>query len=106
MAKRTDQASKRIAAAAERIYQALSNPEELAPWLPPKGMSGRLERYDFREDGGYRMILTYDAPTEGTSGRPRLTATLSMCGLQQSSPIAESSKSSTSNPMIPPFRAR
>src|SRR5687768_2400618 len=69
MAKRTDQASKRIAAAPERIYQALSNPQELAQWLPPKGMSGRLERYDFREDGGYRMILTYDAPTEVTSGK-------------------------------------
>lgn len=29
-------------------------------WLPPSGMKGRMERFDFREGGSYRMRLTYD----------------------------------------------
>jgi uncharacterized protein YndB with AHSA1/START domain len=53
-----------IAAPAERVYAALVDPEALAAWLPPKGMSGSFERFDPRPGGSYRMILTYtDAAT-------------------------------------------
>ncbi|WP_275002454.1 SRPBCC domain-containing protein [Promicromonospora iranensis] len=47
-------------------FAALTNPDALAAWLPPAGMSGRFERFDMREGGSYRLVLTYgdasDAP--------------------------------------------
>lgn len=33
--------------------------EALELWLPPGGMSGRIERFDARPGGGFRMELTY-----------------------------------------------
>ena len=48
-----------IAATPERVYAALVDPEALAAWLPPDGMSGRIERFDLRPGGSYRMVLTY-----------------------------------------------
>lgn len=56
---RTDRASRAIAAAPERVYAALVDPEALAAWLPPDGMSGRIEQFDPRPGGSYRMVLTY-----------------------------------------------
>ena len=56
---RTDAASRVIAATPERVYAALVDPEALAAWLPPDGMSGRIERFDLRPGGSYRMVLTY-----------------------------------------------
>ena len=56
---RTDTASRVISAPAERVYAALVDPDALTVWLPPDGMSGRLERFDARPGGSYRMILTY-----------------------------------------------
>lgn len=56
---RTDSASRLIAAPRERVYAALVDPEALAAWLPPDGMSGRFERFDARPGGSYRMVLTY-----------------------------------------------
>jgi uncharacterized protein YndB with AHSA1/START domain len=35
------------------------DPDALLGWLPPKGMSGRFERFDARPGGSYRLILTY-----------------------------------------------
>lgn len=48
-----------IAAAPERVYAALVDPEALISWLPPDGMSGRFERFDPRPGGSYRLVLTY-----------------------------------------------
>lgn len=56
---RTDTASRLIAAPPDRVYAALIDPDALAEWLPPDGMSGRFERFDARPGGSYRMILTY-----------------------------------------------
>lgn len=40
-------------------------------WLPPAGMSGRFERFDFRPGGSYRLVLTYEdassAPGKATA---------------------------------------
>jgi uncharacterized protein YndB with AHSA1/START domain len=61
---RTDTASRVISAPVERVYAALVDPGALTVWLPPDGMSGRLERFEARPGGSYRMILTYaDAST-------------------------------------------
>jgi uncharacterized protein YndB with AHSA1/START domain len=59
---RTDVATRLIPAPPERVYAALVDPDALAVWLPPSGMTGRFERYDLRPGGGYRLVLAYDDP--------------------------------------------
>lgn len=57
-------ASRVVAAPPARVFDALVDPEALLAWLPPDGMSARLEGYDLRPGGSYRMVLTYaDAST-------------------------------------------
>jgi uncharacterized protein YndB with AHSA1/START domain len=61
---RTDAGSRVISAPIERVYAALIDPDALTAWLPPDEMTGRLERFDARPGGSFRMILTYaDAST-------------------------------------------
>lgn len=57
---RTDAASRVIAASPEAVYAALVDPDALTTWLPPRGMSGRFERFDAHPGGSYRLVLTYD----------------------------------------------
>lgn len=57
--KRTDGAARLIAAAPAEVYAALLDPDALAAWLPPEGMRGRIEHWDPRPGGGFRMVLTY-----------------------------------------------
>ena len=56
---RTDTASRVIAAPPAQVYAALVDPEALAAWLPPDGMTARFERFDPRPGGSYRLVLTY-----------------------------------------------
>ncbi|MGW3410171.1 SRPBCC family protein [Streptomyces sp. NPDC000888] len=56
---RTDRASRLIAASPVAVYGALLDRESLEAWLPPDGMRGRVERWDPRPGGGFRMVLTY-----------------------------------------------
>jgi uncharacterized protein YndB with AHSA1/START domain len=65
MTGRTDTATRRINASAEVIYRALTDPDARVRWLPPSGMTARLERYDLRVGGGYRMVLTLTDPAAG-----------------------------------------
>jgi uncharacterized protein YndB with AHSA1/START domain len=65
---RTDSASRIIKASPQTIYKAFLDPEAWVSWLPPKGMSGRVEGFDPREGGTYRMILTYEEP-DHSSGK-------------------------------------
>lgn len=62
---RTDTATRTIASDRTSIYRAFLDPDALVRWLPPKGMTGRLERFDPRAGGGFRMALTY---TDGAPG--------------------------------------
>jgi uncharacterized protein YndB with AHSA1/START domain len=68
---RTDRASRVIAASPERVYAAFVDPEALATWLPPDGMSAMFDHFDARPGGSYRMVLTYadasDAPGKATA---------------------------------------
>lgn len=57
---RIDRASRIIHATPEAIWLALVDPEALAVWRPPAGMTGRFDSFDAREGGSYRMTLTYD----------------------------------------------
>ncbi|MGH3498344.1 MAG: SRPBCC family protein [Nocardioidaceae bacterium] len=67
----TDTASRVVAAAGDRVYAALVDPEALAAWLPPDGMTGRFEHFDARTGGSYRLVLTYadaaSAPGKATA---------------------------------------
>ena len=56
---RTDRAALVIAASPAAVYNALLDPRALEAWLPPEGMRGRIERWDPRPGGGFRMVLTY-----------------------------------------------
>ena len=69
MSGRTDRASKTIHASAAAIYKALIDPDALVQWLPPKGMTGRIESFDLRQEGGYRMSLIYADPDLAQSGK-------------------------------------
>jgi uncharacterized protein YndB with AHSA1/START domain len=68
---RTDTASRMIAAPPDRVYAALVDPDALASWLPPNGMTGRFERFDARPGGSYRLVLTY---TDASIPRGKTTA--------------------------------
>ncbi len=67
---RTDTASRVVAAPPARVYAALVDPEALAAWLPPAGMTARFERFDARPGGSYRLVLTY---TDATAGAGKAT---------------------------------
>jgi uncharacterized protein YndB with AHSA1/START domain len=56
---RTDTAIRIISAPPDRVYAALTDPDALAVWLPPDGMTGRFEHFDARPGGSYRLVLTY-----------------------------------------------
>ncbi|MEV6905574.1 SRPBCC family protein [Amycolatopsis sp. NPDC051071] len=56
---RIDRGSRVIEAPPAIVYKALLDRESLETWLPPEGMRGRIERWDPRPGGGFRMILTY-----------------------------------------------
>lgn len=62
---RTDRAGRTIAAPPADVYGALLDREALEAWLPPDGMSGRVERWDPRPGGGFRMVLTHLDPADG-----------------------------------------
>ena len=56
---RTDTAARVVSAPPARVYGALTDPDALAVWLPPDGMTGRFEHFDARPGGSYRLVLTY-----------------------------------------------
>ena len=56
---RTDRAGRVIPAPPQTVYGALVDRDALEAWLPPDGMRGRIERWDPRPGGGFRMVLTY-----------------------------------------------
>lgn len=59
--RRTDTASRVIAAELAVIYRAFLDPEALVEWLPPEGMTGHIYTFEPREGGTYKMALTYNA---------------------------------------------
>jgi uncharacterized protein YndB with AHSA1/START domain len=57
---RIDSATRVIVAAPEVVYFGLMKAEARVAFLPPEGMTGRLEAWDPRPGGGYRLVLSYD----------------------------------------------
>ncbi|MBX3577799.1 MAG: SRPBCC domain-containing protein [Rhizobiaceae bacterium] len=67
--KRTDRAHRHIKAPADVLWAAFSNPAAWIAWLPPRGMHGEIEHFDFRPGGAYRLRLVHDSPTPLSPGK-------------------------------------
>ena len=51
------------------MYRALLDPQAVARWRAPDGMSAEVHEFDPREGGRFRVSLTYEAPDPvGKSG--------------------------------------
>jgi len=61
--------SRLIRAPREAIYAACLDPDALAAWRAPDGMTARVHAFDAREGGTYRMSLTYADPSQGPGGK-------------------------------------
>jgi uncharacterized protein YndB with AHSA1/START domain len=53
--------TKIISAPRERVYNALLDPEAVARWKVPAGMTCEVHEFDASEGGAIRISLTYDA---------------------------------------------
>jgi len=49
------------------VYRALLDPEAVAAWRVPDGMTGQVHEFDAREGVAFRVSLTYDVP--GATGK-------------------------------------
>jgi uncharacterized protein YndB with AHSA1/START domain len=79
---RTDTASRIIKATPQRIYDAFLDPNSVASWRPPKGMTARIYAFEAREGGRYRMAFLYkDAKHQARSKTSEHTPTCSMGSL-------------------------
>jgi uncharacterized protein YndB with AHSA1/START domain len=55
-------ASRHLRATPSAVYQALLDPEAIARWRVPAGMTSRVHEFDPREGGRFRVSLSYDEP--------------------------------------------
>lgn len=69
MAKRTDSGSRLIRASADAIYAALTDAEAVARWRPPEGMTARVDLFEPRIGGRFRMAFHYTAAEYAESGK-------------------------------------
>jgi uncharacterized protein YndB with AHSA1/START domain len=53
----------RIDAPRAAVYSALVDARAVARWMVPTGMTSHVHAFDVREGGGFRISLTYEAPT-------------------------------------------
>jgi uncharacterized protein YndB with AHSA1/START domain len=54
---------RQIDASRAKVYRALLDPNAIARWKVPEGMTAHVHAFDGREGGAFRISLTYDAPT-------------------------------------------
>lgn len=52
-----------VMAARSNVYRALIDSRAVATWMVPDGMTSHVHAFDAREGGGFRISLTYVAPT-------------------------------------------
>lgn len=64
---RIDRAERMVHASAQAVWQAFVEPAAWTVWLPPTGMTARMDGFEFRPGGRYRLTLVYDDP--GTAGK-------------------------------------
>jgi uncharacterized protein YndB with AHSA1/START domain len=59
--------SQYVKASRAAVYRALLDPDAVAKWRVPAGMSSQVHEFDAREGGAFRVSLTYDTP--GSAGK-------------------------------------
>jgi uncharacterized protein YndB with AHSA1/START domain len=59
-----------VSAPRSAVYRALLDAGAIAKWRVPAGMSSRVDEFDAREGGSFRISLTYDAPTDTRKSAP------------------------------------
>jgi uncharacterized protein YndB with AHSA1/START domain len=67
--RRTDCASRVIKASPRAIYRAFLDPEAVAAWRPPQGMTAKIFAFDGREGGTYRMAFVYNDAHHALPGK-------------------------------------
>jgi uncharacterized protein YndB with AHSA1/START domain len=63
----TTRMSRHVAASPSAVYRALLDPEAVAKWRVPGGMTSHVHEFDPREGGRFRVSLSYDEP--GQAGK-------------------------------------
>lgn len=63
------QVSTVIRATRSAAYQACLDPGKVALWRVPDNMRAKVELFDARQGGIYRMVLTYRDPGDAASGK-------------------------------------
>ena len=61
--------SRVIKASRETLYRAFTDPDALAAWRAPEGMTGKVHEFDGRVGGGYRMSLFYPLSEQEDRGK-------------------------------------
>lgn len=54
--------ARHLRATPSAVYQALLDPDAIATWRVPDGMSSRVHEFDAREGGRFRVSLSYAEP--------------------------------------------
>lgn len=65
---RTDRSETFASAPPEAVWAALTDPARVVRWLPPEGMTIKLDAWDARPGGRLSLVLTYCDPS-GASGK-------------------------------------
>src|SRR4028118_2173106 len=65
---RTDRSDTFASAPPEAVWDALTDPARVARWLPPEGMTIKLEAWEAHPGGRLSLVLTYRDPS-GASGK-------------------------------------
>jgi uncharacterized protein YndB with AHSA1/START domain len=55
--------SRHVNAPRVKVYNAFVDPNAIATWMVPTGMTSQVHAFEGREGGTFRISLTYDAPT-------------------------------------------
>lgn len=63
--------SQLIRAPRATVYRVLLDPDAVARWRVPDGMTGTVHEFDARVGGRFRVSLTYDDPGRGGKTRGR-----------------------------------
>ncbi len=68
----TTRVTRHVNAPRAAVYQALIDPDALAAWRVPVGMTCVVHEHDAREGGRIRVSLSYDQPAEDGEASPRV----------------------------------
>ena len=64
MATTSTRLSWHVSAPRATVYRALLDPQAIAMWMVPHGMTSQVHTFDAREGGSFRISLTYDEPAQ------------------------------------------